>query len=213
MPKPQVKIDSVCHRPSGRLGDAVRCAAVPNGQSRNRLPCRAMGESGQSKVGLARVTGQTGTEVHDHYLVGLSLKRAQHELRLAVNAELAVLDTNISQVSVLREISLNPGVSSADLARLVWFTPQTLGQLVIQMQARGLLERRPGNGRRISHYLTGPGHALLDAGMQKAREVDANVLRDFADEELGFLVDAFKTIARRAGQSRAHTKISGPAVL
>jgi hypothetical protein len=34
----------------------------------------------------------------DRYFVGLGLKRAQHELRLAINAELEVLGTNISHV-------------------------------------------------------------------------------------------------------------------
>jgi hypothetical protein len=51
----------------------------------------------------------------DRFYVGLALKRAQHESRLAVNAELASLGTNISQVNVLREIEANPGVSSVQL--------------------------------------------------------------------------------------------------
>src|SRR5690348_18374805 len=90
---------------------------------------------------LATVAQKIEAETHDRYFVGLSLKRAQHELRLAVNAELARLGTNISQINVLREIALNPGISSADLARLAFLTPQTLGQLVIQMRSE---ERRVG---------------------------------------------------------------------
>jgi DNA-binding MarR family transcriptional regulator len=152
-------------------------------------------------------------EAPDRYFVGLSLKRAQHELRLAIDGELAALNTNISQVSVLREISLNPGLSSTDLARLVWLTPQTLGQLVIQMEARGLVERRPGTRRRIHHHLTTAGEHILEAGMEKAREVDAHVLRDFSEEELAALVDAFRTIERRAAESRAHTRITRPLML
>ena len=161
---------------------------------------------------LATVPYNSTTKSPDRYLVGLSLKRAQHELRLAINAELASLETNISQVSVMREISLNPGVSSVDLARLVWLTPQTLGQIVIQMQERGLVERRPGKGRRISHYLTSQGESLLVAGMDKAREVDALALRDFSDEELTTLFDGFRAIERRAREARARGRISGPTI-
>jgi DNA-binding MarR family transcriptional regulator len=162
---------------------------------------------------LVSVARKIEAQTHDRYFVGLSLKRAQHELRLAVNAELAALGTNISQISVLREIGLNPGISSADLARLAWLTPQTLGQLVIQMQERGLVRRRPGEGRKICHYLTQGGEKLLAAGMEKTREVDTHVLRDFSDEDLEVLVDAFRTIERRAGESRARTKGFAPVVV
>src|SRR6185437_106244 len=136
---------------------------------------------------LATVAQKIEAETHDRYFVGLSLKRAQHELRLAVNAELARLGTNISQINVLREIALNPGISSADLARLAFLTPQTLGQLVIQMQERRLVTRRPGQGRKICHYLTKSGEKLLIAGMEKTGEVDAHALRDFSDSELEIL--------------------------
>jgi DNA-binding MarR family transcriptional regulator len=166
-----------------------------------------------NKLVLGLVPDKNEHAVPDSYFVGLSLKRAQHELRLAINSELAALGTNISQVSALREIALNPGIASADLARLVWLTPQSLGQLVIQMQERGLVERRPGNGRRICHYLTNAGEKLLQAGVQKAHEVDAHVQRDFSDEELTLLVDAFGTIERRAREFRAQSKLSAPIVI
>src|SRR3954447_10610576 len=83
------------------------------------------------------------------FLVGLALKRAQHELRLAINTELARVGTTISQLNVLRELDQHPGISSAQLARLAFLTPQTLGQQVIQMEERGLVERRRGSGRKI----------------------------------------------------------------
>lgn len=162
---------------------------------------------------LATVAEKIEAETHDRYFVGLSLKRAQHELRLAVNAELATLGTNISQINVLREIALNPGISSADLARLAFLTPQTLGQLVIQMQERRLVTRRPGDGRKICHYLTKTGEKLLIAGMEKTREVDTHALRDFSDRELATLTDAFRTIERRAAESRARSKGFAPTVV
>ena len=150
------------------------------------------------------------TEKLDTYFVGLALKRAQHELRLAINAELAGLGTNISQLNVLFFIKRHPGVSSADLARLSFLTPQTLGQQVIQMQRRGLVVREPGDGRRIRHSLTKTGERLLEAGTGKAREVDARVLSDFTEDVLEGLLDAFQTIERRATESRAHTKRAMP---
>jgi DNA-binding MarR family transcriptional regulator len=146
----------------------------------------------------------------DRYFVGLALKRAQHELRLAIDGELAAIQTNISQLNVLFSIRRQPGVSSADLARLAFLTPQTLGQQLIQMEKRGLVKREPGEGRKIRHTLTKAGENLLDAGMQKVREVDTRVLSDFDDETVRMLLDAFQTIERRATESRAHTKRFAP---
>jgi DNA-binding MarR family transcriptional regulator len=154
---------------------------------------------------LALATSQ-GAEELDRYFVGLALKRAQHELRLAINAELASLGTNISQLNVLFFIRRNPGVSSADLARLSFLTAQTLGQQVIQMQKRGLVKREPGEGRKIRHSLTRAGEKLLAAGMEKVREVDTRVLSDFDDAVVATLLDAFQTIERRAAESRAESK-------
>jgi DNA-binding MarR family transcriptional regulator len=156
------------------------------------------------------VAATQSTEKLDRYFVGLALKRAQHELRLAINAELAALDTNISQLNVLFFIRRHPGVSSADLARLSFLTPQTLGQQLIQMQKRGLVKREPGEGRKIRHSLTKAGEKLLDAGSQKVREVDTRVLSDFDDDAVATLLDAFQTIERRAAESRAHSKRFAP---
>jgi DNA-binding MarR family transcriptional regulator len=169
-----------------------------------------MSESRETEpVPLAVAASQAADEL-DRYFVGLALKRAQHELRLAINAELAPMDTNISQLNVLFFIRRNPGVSSADLARLSFLTAQTLGQQVIQLQKRGLVMREPGEGRKIRHSLTKAGEKLLDAGMAKVREVDTRVLSDFDDETVAILLDAFQTIERRATESRAHTKRFAP---
>jgi DNA-binding MarR family transcriptional regulator len=172
-----------------------------------------MDENRQSETRSLSAVALAGGKSLDRYFVGLGLKRAQHELRLAINAELEALGTNISHVNVLREIKEHPGVSSADLARLAFLTPQTLGQQVIQMQERGLVERRAGKGLKIRHYLTASGEKLLAKAMEKVREVDTQVLSDFSDAELTALLDAFQTIERRAAAVRAHAKRFAPIVV
>jgi DNA-binding MarR family transcriptional regulator len=134
--------------------------------------------------------------------VANALKRAQHEFRLALNAELASLRTNSSQLSVLGEIRANPGASSAQLARLCSLTPQALGEQVMHLQARGLIERSPGPGRRIEHRLTSAGEQLLVDGLARANAVHERVLEDFGDDELEALGASFRKIARRAAETR-----------
>jgi DNA-binding MarR family transcriptional regulator len=142
----------------------------------------------------------------DRFYVGLALKRAQHESRLAVNAELASLGTNISQVNVLREIEANPGVSSVQLATLAFLTPQSLGQQVAQMQERGLVERRPGPSRKLRHYITEAGEKLYREAVARGRIVDETIFEGFTDDELAALVETLRTIETRAAEARAHRK-------
>ena len=102
-----------------------------------------------------------------------------------------------------------PATESSRLAA----TAQTLGQQVIQMQERGLVERRAGDGRKIRHYLSASGEKLLAGAMKKVREIDTQVLSDFSDDELAALLDTFQTIERRAAAVRADAKRFAPVVV
>jgi DNA-binding MarR family transcriptional regulator len=142
----------------------------------------------------------------DHFTVGLAQKRAQHELRLAIDAALAPLDVNTSQVWLLNTIERHPGASSVRLAHLVFLTPQSLGQQLQQMQKRGFIERLPGDRRRLQHYLTDEGKRLCDAGMERLRAVDEEVFRDFTDEDLANLAAIYRLVETRATVARANAK-------
>ena len=104
----------------------------------------------------------------DLYEIGFALKRAQHEFRLALNAELASLGTNISQLNVLRAIRDNPGISSAQLARNGFLTPQTLGQQVIQQPASNLAAVAAINSQAFNGTSTPPPPAFTVAASADA---------------------------------------------
>jgi DNA-binding MarR family transcriptional regulator len=142
----------------------------------------------------------------DRFFAGLAIKRAQHEFRLALNAELVPLDTTVSQLNVLREVKSNPGVSSVELARLAFLTPQSLGQQVAQMEKCGLVERRPGPGRKLSHYLTEAGEWLYREAMMRSLGVCDQVLRDFSGSDLAALRETMNEIEARATEVRTHQK-------
>jgi DNA-binding MarR family transcriptional regulator len=142
----------------------------------------------------------------DHFTVGLAQKRAQHELRLAIDAALAPLEVSTSQVWLLNTIERHPGASSVRLAHLVFLTPQSLGQQLAQMQRRGFIERIPGNRRRLRHYLTETGKRICEEGMARIRAVDEEVFRDFSDDELANLAAIYRMIETRAAVARAIAK-------
>jgi DNA-binding MarR family transcriptional regulator len=142
----------------------------------------------------------------DAFAVGLAMKRAQHELRLAIDAALAPLQVNTSQVWLLHTIDHHPGASNVRLAHLVFLTPQSLGQQVTQMQQRGFIERVPGDGRRLRHYLTDEGKRVCEEGTAIIASVDGDVLRDFSPDDLANLAAILRTIETRASVARAAAK-------
>lgn len=82
--------------------------------------------------------------------------------------------------SVLLHLVERPGMSQADLARVVLATPQSVGELVRTMEDQGHVERTPpvGPGRPSAVYASDAGRALLD-------EVTPHVLAAFSPAALG----------------------------
>jgi DNA-binding MarR family transcriptional regulator len=134
------------------------------------------------------------------------MKRAMHELRLAIDAALEPLGVNVSQVWLLNTIDRHPGASSVRLARLVFLTPQSLGQQLALMQRRGFVERQPSERRRLRHYLTPEGKRLCEEGTAIIAAVDDDVFREFTPEERAHLLAIFRTIEHNAAAARAAAK-------
>ncbi len=110
----------------------------------------------------------------------LTVVRATQVMGRVFAATLAPFDLPPHQFSVLLHLVERPGISQADLARVVLATPQSVGQLVRVMEDRGLVRRTPPAGRGLPSalYSSEAGQALLD-------EVTPHVLAAFAPDALG----------------------------
>ena len=107
--------------------------------------------------------------------LGRAVKRAQHRQHRAIDTALAVIDTSIVQWDALRAIDRAPGASAHDLALATFQSDQSFGTLANRLEARGLIKRQSGEGRRIEHHLTSEGE-------RKLRE--ANVITEQVRAEL-----------------------------
>ncbi|GAB6902106.1 MarR family winged helix-turn-helix transcriptional regulator [Kineosporia succinea] len=112
--------------------------------------------------------------------MAMTLTRTALAMRKTFVAALAPFDLPAPQFSVLMNLVQNPGCSQADLARVVLATPQSVGELLRQMEHQGRVERTPpsGRGRASAVYATPAGTALLD-------EVTPHVLAAFSPQALG----------------------------
>lgn len=102
------------------------------------------------------------------------LREATMATRAAFRNALVDLDITPVQNTAMHLVATTPGTSSAELARRMHVTPQTMHKLVTELQHRGLvvLRPRPGHGRILEVHLTGQGQQLLAEADTRAQAIE-----------------------------------------
>jgi len=133
--------------------------------------------------------GKRGEQGYLAYL----LRQANAAVRVSFDRALANLDVTLPQFSALQMICAYGELSSAELARLTYLTPQTMNIIVKNLETRGAIERAPHSehGRIIWLKATAVGRRLLsqcrtrvdliEAKLQTCAEIPAqeNAVRHF----------------------------------
>ena len=123
------------------------------------------------------------TTIHEQ--VGYHLKRAQHALRLAMDEALRPIGLTTPQYAALSILEDSPGLSGAALARRCFVTPQTMNAIVIQIETRGLVERRPHpqHGRILQASLTVAGQQQVMTAHQTVRRIEERMVAQLSTAE------------------------------
>jgi DNA-binding MarR family transcriptional regulator len=103
--------------------------------------------------------------------LGRAIKQAQYRHHRALDGRLAAIGTTLVQWDALRAIAREPGASAHTLAMATFQSDQAFGTLGNRLLAQGLIDRRPGHGRRIEHHLTAAGERMLAAGHPIANDM------------------------------------------
>jgi len=131
----------------------------------------------------------------DVQALGRRIKQVQYRHHRALDARLAAVGTTLAQWDALRAIGRLPGASAHTLAIETFQSDQAFGTLANRLEAQGLIERRPGHGRRIEHRLGPAGEAMLAAGHPVASSVLAASFGGLSDKERATLLDLLLRIA------------------
>ncbi len=109
---------------------------------------------------------------------GYLLKRAQTALHAALAAALREHGATVAQYAVLAAVDEEPGLSNADLARRAFVTPQTMNQILRELEHKGWVTRHPhpGHGRILQADVTQEGRAALRACHQAADAIEEQML-------------------------------------
>ncbi|WP_044514665.1 MarR family winged helix-turn-helix transcriptional regulator [Mycolicibacterium septicum] len=130
--------------------------------------------------------------------LGYLLHRVAATLRPELVGVLTPLGLGLPEFVCLRIISLNPGLTSAGLARLTNVSAQATNQLLHRLEAAGAV-RRPdaaAAGKALPAELTATGRTLLARAEDAVHVADQRVLDRLTPTEQRQL----KALLRKAGQ-------------
>lgn len=125
------------------------------------------------------------------------LNQANHAVRSRLEAALGSLEMTGIQYTVLSVVGRHAGMSSAELSRRFYVTPQTMNELIGGLERRGLIVRKadPSNRRILRMSVTDAGRDLLGRCDALADTVEAQVFASLSDEDYRRLTELARKLA------------------
>ncbi|WP_416139341.1 MarR family winged helix-turn-helix transcriptional regulator [Halomonas sp. HK25] len=104
------------------------------------------------------------------------------------------------QYTVLSVIKRYSGLSSAELSRHFFVTPQTMGPILTQLDKRGLILREANaeNRRLLAISLTEQGSRLLQTCNEVITDIENEIFSELNEETLQHFRETLQRIYRRA---------------
>lgn len=98
------------------------------------------------------------------------LKQAFYFSLTSVNDAISDHGVSTAQIGVLRQLTNEPGLSGAELARRLLITPQGVQLALTALEKRGLVQRKqdPQHARILQAFLTDSGREVAAAVVQDA---------------------------------------------
>ena len=141
--------------------------------------------------------------------LGYELKRAQQALRARMDQALQELGLTTPQYAALAALEDTPGVSSAELARRSFVTPQSMHAIVAGLERRGLLTRAPipGRGRLLAAKLSEDGRHVVDRAHAVVRAIEERMAAGLSQAERQQLLTLLGRCAQALGQTDEPTAV------
>lgn len=137
------------------------------------------------------------------YLVG----RAERDIRAQLDEVTGRHGLTTPKYTALSVLGQASGLSSAELARTTFVTPQAMHPLVSALEAEGLVVRRPDpeHARILRTWLTRRGRRVLGACDREVDALEARALRGFATSEL----EQLRSLLRRFSANLTDSSATG----
>ncbi|MFD0692413.1 MarR family winged helix-turn-helix transcriptional regulator [Actinomadura fibrosa] len=118
--------------------------------------------------------GSDATRRGGHPRTTYLVKRLELAVRAHLDQAIGELGLTTPQYAALSALPAKPGVSSADLARLSFVSPQAMNEMVGILERKGLIRREasPRHRRRLGIFLTEHGQECLRQCEERADQVE-----------------------------------------
>lgn len=130
------------------------------------------------------------------------IKPAYLGARRAVDDAVRAHGVTAAQWGVLNRLATTPGLSGADLARLLSISPQAAQAALVTLEQKGLVTRDPDatHGRIVRSSLTEEGKRVADLGQGEVAALEQRFMAGFsAAERVAFADFLRRYIANAAG--------------
>lgn len=126
-------------------------------------------------------TSDDGSDPTLLYLVG----RMDRVVRQAIGGVVQARGLSVNQYTTLSVLDHRSGLSNAQLARRALVSPQSMNEVLLTLEKRGLVRRRahPDHGRILQTRLTAKGRSLLAACDTEVQQVEARMVSGLSDED------------------------------
>lgn len=142
--------------------------------------------------------------------VAYALVRVAHLLEQRMDRQLAAMELSATGFGVLFQLRNDPGVSSAELARRVIVTPQSIGPLLARLERDGLVDREPAGapGTAIIRRLTAAGRERLEQAAEVVQALEDDLTAALDPAQRGELDAQLWTMLGRLGAPGARTPLT-----
>ena len=133
------------------------------------------------------------------------LNQANLAVRMQLEQELRTVGLTGIQYTVLSIIGSRDGISSAELSRRFFVTPQSMGEIVSGLERRGLLKRHhsPHSKRILTAHLTAAGQKLLEESDAITDRIEQQMFQCLPDEDFAALRRIASALLSAARSQRA----------
>ncbi len=130
------------------------------------------------------------------------IAQVHHALRMRIEAALRPHNLTLIQYMILDLLAHHHGLSSADLSRRFFVTPQTMGEMIGSLERRDLIVRAkdPANRRVLRVELTGEGKRLLQDCTVEIEAIEAATVSEIEGKDLDALRATLSLLLSRVHQ-------------
>ncbi|RWG85374.1 MarR family transcriptional regulator [Mesorhizobium sp.] len=129
-------------------------------------------------------------------LVGYNLRRASVVMLNDFEVEFAEVPLRPTTFAMLATVDENPGISSAELCRLLGIKSANMAPLIAEQEKRGLIERRAhAEDKRVQIlFLTAEARKAMPKWRQQALRHEKRVLLDLTKKERATLLRLLRRV-------------------